>query len=116
MEIRLIFNFGGHKSCLWGHWYPCFGLLLTSALGFKVRVDPLAYMQCRLCAMDSRDSPLVRHLLTADLRHFLYPVKLGKFVNQIEIQQISLLFFSPEISLYSSHEILIMKPCSCNRS
>ena len=23
-------NFGGHKSFLWGHWYPCFGLLVTS--------------------------------------------------------------------------------------
>ena len=25
---------------LWGHWYPCFGLLMMSALGFKARVDP----------------------------------------------------------------------------
>ena len=32
--------FGGHKSFLWGHWYPCFGLLMTSSLGFKARVDP----------------------------------------------------------------------------
>ena len=24
-----------------GHCYPCFGLLVTSALGFKARVDPL---------------------------------------------------------------------------
>ena len=23
---------------LWGHWYPCFGLLVTSPLGFKARV------------------------------------------------------------------------------
>ena len=29
--------FGGHKSLLWGHWYPCFGILVTSALGFKAR-------------------------------------------------------------------------------
>ena len=27
-------------SFLWGHWYPCFTLLVTSALGFKARVDP----------------------------------------------------------------------------
>ena len=33
--------FGGHESFLWGHWYPCFGLLVTSPLGFKARVDPL---------------------------------------------------------------------------
>ena len=25
-----------------GHWYPCFGLLVMSALGFKARVDSLA--------------------------------------------------------------------------
>ena len=35
------FNFGGHESFLWGHWYPCFGLLVTSPLGFKVRVSSL---------------------------------------------------------------------------
>ena len=27
--------FGGNQCFLWGHWYPCFGLLVTSALGFK---------------------------------------------------------------------------------
>ena len=31
--------FGGHKSFSWFHWYPCFGLLVTFALGFKARVD-----------------------------------------------------------------------------
>ena len=28
-----------NESFLRVHWYPCFGLLVTSALGFKVRVD-----------------------------------------------------------------------------
>ena len=28
------------ESFLWGHWYPWFGLLMTSPLGFKARVDP----------------------------------------------------------------------------
>ena len=32
--------FGGHKSFSWGHWYPFFGLLAMSPLGFKARVDP----------------------------------------------------------------------------
>ena len=27
--------FGGHKSLLWGYWYPCFQLLVMSPLGFK---------------------------------------------------------------------------------
>ena len=30
---------------LLGHLYPCFGLLMMSALGFKVRVDPLLALQ-----------------------------------------------------------------------
>ena len=33
--------FGGHKSFLWGHSYSSFGLLVTSPLGFKVRVGSL---------------------------------------------------------------------------
>ena len=48
---------------MWGHGYPCFGLLVMSALGFKARVDPLACMLC-CCAMKSSDSLLVQHLLT----------------------------------------------------
>ena len=32
---------GGHKSFLWGHWYPCFELLVTSPLCFKARVSSL---------------------------------------------------------------------------
>ena len=39
---RIFFeNFGGHQSFLWGHWYPCFGCLVMSALSFKASVDPL---------------------------------------------------------------------------
>ena len=30
-----------YESFLWGHWYPCFGLLVTSPLGFKARVGSL---------------------------------------------------------------------------
>ena len=29
------------SSFLWGYWYPCFGLLLTSPLGFKAKVGSL---------------------------------------------------------------------------
>ena len=31
-------NFCWTHVHLWGHWYPCFGLLVTSPLGFKARV------------------------------------------------------------------------------
>ena len=44
MNIGQIFFskiFGGHESFLWGHWYPCFGLLVMSPLGFKARVGSL---------------------------------------------------------------------------
>ena len=37
-ELLFLFflkKIGGHESFLWGHWYPCFGLLVTSPLGFK---------------------------------------------------------------------------------
>ena len=30
---------GGHKSFLWGHYYPCFGLLVTFPVGFKECVE-----------------------------------------------------------------------------
>ena len=42
----LMFSFYFKKICgthvhLWGHWFSCFGILVTSALGFKVRVAAL---------------------------------------------------------------------------
>ena len=39
--------FGGHESFLWGHWYPCFGLLVTSPLGFKARVGSALFKLSR---------------------------------------------------------------------
>ena len=48
---------------------PCFGLLVTFALAFKARVEPLTCMLCHLHTMDSLDSPLVLHLLTLRGRH-----------------------------------------------
>ena len=53
--------FTGRKSCLCGHWHPCFGLLVPSALGLKARVDPFL---CAFSPVWSSDSPVVRHLLT----------------------------------------------------
>ena len=46
--------FGRHQPFLLGRWYPYFGLLMTSAMGFKVRMDPslvfcLACVQWILC-------------------------------------------------------------------
>ena len=46
-----------------GNLYPWFGLLVTSALAFKARVDPLACVLHHLHATESSGSPLVRYQL-----------------------------------------------------
>ena len=42
--------FRGHWSFSCSHWYPCFGLLVMSALSFKARVDfwLARFLACRL--------------------------------------------------------------------
>ena len=45
---------------LLGHWCPCCGILVRSAVGFKARVDPLQAFSL----VWSSDSPLVWYLLT----------------------------------------------------
>ena len=57
------FTFRGHQYFLWGFSYACFGLLVTSAMDIKARLDPLLCMLHHLCSVDSSDSPLVQHLL-----------------------------------------------------
>ena len=60
--------FGGHESLLWGHWYPYFGLLVMSPLGFKARVGSALFQLSggiRVTLHIPWDSPLVRHLPTS---------------------------------------------------
>ena len=38
--LVLLKIFGGHQSFLWGHWYPCFGLMVMSAWVSKWRWIP----------------------------------------------------------------------------
>ena len=45
-------KFGGCMSFLWGQWYPCFGLLVMSSLGFKARAHTLACALRRQRATD----------------------------------------------------------------
>ena len=67
-RMVILRKFGLHESFLWGHWYPCFELLLTSAPGSKARVCGVL---CYLNAMVSSHLPLVPHLVTAWLpSHF----------------------------------------------
>ena len=59
--------FGGHMSFFWGHWYPCFGFLVTSPLGFKARVGSALFTifaEANVMYIP-QDSPLV--LTLADL-------------------------------------------------
>ena len=47
-----------------GHWYPCFGLLVMSPLGFKARVGSTLFALAEAYVIYVPwDSPLVRHLL-----------------------------------------------------
>ena len=60
--------FRGHESFLLGHWYPYFGLLVTSPLGFKARVGSALFelsRGIRLTLHVPWDSPLVWHLSTS---------------------------------------------------
>ena len=61
--LNLFLKYFEDISPFWGHWFPCFGLPVISAPGFKARVDPLARMLCCLHATEPSDSPLVRYLL-----------------------------------------------------
>ena len=64
--------FGEHPFFLWDLWYPCFRLLMTSALGFKARLGLFLVCFGHLCTTtDCWDSPLVRHLLTSWLPAWL---------------------------------------------
>ena len=49
----------------WGHWYPCFGFLVTSPQGFKARVGCLIRIAEANVMYITRDPPLVLHLPTS---------------------------------------------------
>ena len=68
--------FGESQSFLWGHWYYCFKLQVTSGQGFKTRVNSLVFMLHGLCTKGSQihfwcDTcwPLAFALLNASLWH-----------------------------------------------
>ena len=60
--------FGAHMSIFLGgggHWYPCFGFLVTSPHGFKARVGCLIHIVEANVMYVPWDPPLVLHLLTS---------------------------------------------------
>ena len=48
----------------WGHWYPCFGFLVTSPLGFKAKVGTIYIVEVNVMYVP-QDPPLVLHLPTS---------------------------------------------------
>ena len=68
MQIETFFfkSFWRTHVLFWGHWYPCFGFLVTSPLGFKARVSSALFAifaEANVMYI-SQDSPLVLHLPT----------------------------------------------------
>ena len=58
-------------SLFWGHWYPCFGFLVTSSLGFKARVGSALFAfcggKCNVHSMRSTSGATHAYLLVADI-------------------------------------------------
>ena len=47
MKILFFKSFWRTHVIFWGHWYPCFGFLVTSPLEFKARVGSALFTFCR---------------------------------------------------------------------
>ena len=56
--LHFLKKFLEDMSFLWGHWYPYFGLLVISALGFKAMVGSLAcFLTCGILRFTSGVTP-----------------------------------------------------------
>ena len=74
VQVQKIVFFLKKKKVFWrthvlfgGHWYPCFGFLVTSPLGFKARVGSALFAifaEANVMYIP-QDSPLVLHLPTS---------------------------------------------------
>ena len=61
----------------WGHWYPCFGFLVTSPLGFKARVGSALFAfcagECNVHSQRSTSGATLADLLVASMQLVLSP-------------------------------------------
>ena len=71
MDNKILFflkkSFWRTHVLFWGHWYPCFGFLVMSPLGFKARVGSALFAifaEANVMYIP-QDSPLVLHLPTS---------------------------------------------------
>ena len=62
-----------------GHWYPCFGFLVTSPLGFKVRVGSALFAFCRgecnVHSPRSTSGAILADLKFVSVRNTIYTVR-----------------------------------------
>ena len=74
----------------WGHWYPCFGFLVTSPVGFKVRVGFTLFTfcggKCNVHSLRSTSVAILTNLLAAGAQtvtssHACAEVGLGSYSN-----------------------------------
>ena len=73
-------------SFSWGHWYPYFGLLVMSPLGFKSQSgQTYSYLAETYMLHVPWDSPLVQHLLTSSMyipvSQHCWSMKLGSIMT-----------------------------------
>ena len=65
--------FGGHVL-FWGHWYPCFGFLVMSPLGFKARVGCLIRIaEANVRSPRSTSGATLANLLAVGMQPVLSP-------------------------------------------
>ena len=61
----------------WGHWYPCFGFLVTSPLGFKARVGSALFAfcvgECNVHSLRSTSGAILANLVAASTQLVLSP-------------------------------------------
>ena len=64
-----------------GHWYPCFGFLVMSPLGFKARVGSSLFAfykgECNVHSLRSTSGATLANLLAADAQLVLSPHTVG---------------------------------------
>ena len=64
-------------SIFWGHWYPCFGFLVASPLGFKTGVGSALFAfcggECNVYSTRSTSCATLSDLLAASVQPVLSP-------------------------------------------
>ena len=87
-------------SFLGGHWYPCFGFLVMSPLGFKVRVGSALFTfcggECNVHSLRSTSGATLANLLAASLQNICQPDALPTELNRDQHFGVNL-SFSPNV-------------------